>query len=47
MTAHKKCKNCSKLVNISTNSGHIHGCDYVYGRRGWRQKQNKLKYEKQ
>lgn len=34
---YKKCENCGKLVDIDNNAGHFDICDYVYGRRGWRQ----------
>jgi hypothetical protein len=32
-----RCDNCANLVNVNKNTGHAYGCDYVYGRRGWRQ----------
>lgn len=31
------CENCNRDVNINTNIGHDKYCNYVYGRRGWRQ----------
>lgn len=31
------CDGCGKLVNIDNETGHVAGCDYVWGRRGWRQ----------
>lgn len=31
------CENCGELINIDNNTGHYDNCDYVYGRRGWRQ----------
>lgn len=34
---YRKCENCEKLVNIDNNTGHFDICDYVWGRRGWRQ----------
>ena len=34
---YKKCENCNQTVNIEDESGHKKGCDYVWGRRGWRQ----------
>jgi len=33
----KVCENCFQKVNIDDNTGHGMYCDYVYGRRGWRQ----------
>lgn len=33
----KTCENCHQKVNIDDNTGHGKYCDYVYGRRGWRQ----------
>jgi hypothetical protein len=33
----KCCENCKGLVDITDESGHKDGCDFVWGRRGWRQ----------
>ena len=32
-----QCENCNKTVDVNEDSGHHLGCDFVYGRRGWRQ----------
>lgn len=31
------CENCNRRVNLTTNEGHLNRCDFVWGRRGWRQ----------
>lgn len=31
-----RCENCNKVVDVNEDSHH-EGCDFVYGRRGWRQ----------
>ncbi len=31
------CENCNKKVNVDLNGGSHENCDFVYGRRGWRQ----------
>lgn len=33
----KSCENCGRPVDIETEAGHRAGCDFVWGRRGWRQ----------
>ena len=33
----KNCDNCGEKVEITGLGGAHSGCDYVYGRRGWRQ----------
>lgn len=33
----KTCENCLQKVDIDTNEGHGQYCNFVYGRRGWRQ----------
>jgi hypothetical protein len=33
----KVCENCGEKVNIRKDGGHHAKCDFVYGRRGWRQ----------
>ena len=32
----KRCVNCGKMVDITDGSSHD-GCDFIWGRRGWRQ----------
>ncbi len=31
------CDNCKKKVDIELNGGKHDNCDFIYGRRGWRQ----------
>lgn len=33
----KTCPKCNNTVVMDGNIGHLYGCDYVWGKRGWRQ----------
>lgn len=32
-----KCENCGKMVDVDGETSVHSGCDFVWGRRGWRQ----------